>query len=282
MKMNRREFILGGVATSLAGCRCLRFGCHPRTAVQAYSVRDLLSKDFHGTCARLAALGLDGLEMWGTKDFEARMVRRSLDDSRLVACGAHVGIEQLLPDARNWAFDYAQTVGYTRIIVPWLMPEKGLADEPDWWRRQAAVMNAAADAARARGLAIGYHNHDHEFGRSFGGKTVWEILTGEFSDDIFIQWDVGALAHADQDAAAWMRRYPGRCPTIHVKDDWDKDLGYWGVIGEPPPGRPGVDWQAVATELRRHPVEWAVVEPATSDRLDTVARSLARLKELDA
>jgi len=279
--MNRREFILTGAAAAfVAGCKCpLCGGGLSKKAVQAYSLRDLLVKDFAGTCDSLAKLGLDGLEMWGTSKFAAKDVRRSLDASGLVASAAHVDIEALRPENLNRTFDYAETVGCTRIIVPWLMPEgKALLNERAWWLGNAEILNGAAAAAEGRGLTIGYHNHDHEFGKKLGGQTIWELFTGAFRDDIFIQWDVGALAHAGQDAASWMRKYPGRCPTVHMKDDWDKSRGCWGVIGEPPPGRPGVDWPSVVAELKLHPVEWTVVEPATSDRLDTVAQSLAKLK----
>lgn len=278
--MNRREFISSGLMAALAaGCKCPFCGRGARKAAQAYPLRDLLKRDFEGTFAGVAKLGFEGMELWNPKGFDAKRIRRNLDANGLVACGSHVGIDLLAPANLAWTFDYAETVGFNRLIVPWLSPDAKEQDVPGWWKRQADVMNAAAAAAAKRGLKVGYHNHVHEFGTSFGGKTVWEIFAGALEREVLLQWDVGALVNAGQDAAAWIRKYPGRCETIHLRDNWDNKRQSYGVIGEPPAGERGVDWQAVAAALRENPVEWAIVEPTSSDRLDTFARSLVRLEE---
>ena len=281
MNINRRQFISTGAMAALAGCcQCPFGGRKPKFAVQTFSLRKLLEKDMAGTYESIGRLGLQGIELWDTPRFDAKTVRKLADGNGLEVCGAHVNLDLLAPEKLNWSLDYAATVGNRYIVVPWLCPGKDEKDVGGWWRRKADLFNELAQKMKPYGVKLGYHNHTHEFSTRFGDKTVWEMFVGNFSDDVMLQWDVGALVHCGEDPVAWYRRYPGRCPSVHVRDESDKPNGFFGVVGEPPPGKKGVDWMALKQAFETDMPEWVVIEPVSCDRFDTVEKSLAYLKGL--
>ena len=281
MNLNRRQFISTGAMAALAGCcQCPAAGRKPKFAVQTFSLRKLLAKDLAGTYESIGKLGLQGVELWDTPKFDAKTVRKLVDDNGLEVCGAHVGIDLLSPAKLNWTIDYAAAVGNRYIVVPWLGPGKDEKDVGGWWRRQADRFNELAAKLKPHGIKFGYHNHTHEFSTRFDGKTVWEIFVDNFTPDVMLQWDVGGLIHSGEDPAAWYRRYPRRCPSIHVRDEWDPQNGFFGVVGEPPKGMKGIDWKALKKAFDDDMPEWIVIEPVSSDRFDTVEKSLAYLKGL--
>ena len=282
MTVNRRTFLATGAAGLLSGCASFPlFGGKPKLAVQTYVLRDLLKKDLAGTYARIRELGLEGVELWNTPAFDPKTIRRLLDDNGLEVCGAHLSHDMLSPGKIERTLDYANEVGNRNLIVAWMQPSKDEKDVVGWWRREADFYSRAAVTAAARGCRVGYHNHYHEFTQRFGGKTLWEIFMTRISKDVIIQLDVGSAVHVDEDPVYWYTRFPGRSPSVHLRDEWDKEKGFPGVIGEPPPGRKGVDWPALFAAMRADPVtEWAVLEPVTSDTFDTVAKSIDNLRAM--
>ena len=280
--LTRRSFLAAGAAGLMSGCASFPgFGARPKLAVQTYVLRDLLARDLDGTYARIRELGVEGVELWNTPAFDPKTVRRLLDDNGLEVCGAHLRHDMLSPEKIGRTLDYANEVGHRNLIVAWMQPAKDVKDVVDWWRREADFYTRAAVVAAERGCRVGYHNHYHEFTQRFGGRTPWEVFMARISSDVVVQLDVGSAAHVDMDPVYWYRRYPGRSPSVHLRDDWDGEKGYPGVVGEPPPGRPGVDWPELFAAMREDPVtEWAVLEPVTSDTFDTLARSIDNLRRM--
>ena len=57
--------------------------------------------------------------------------------------------------------------------------------------------------------------------------------------------------------------------------------GCFGVVGEPPPGKTAVDWQGLKAAFAADRPEWFVIEPVTSDRFDTISRSIDNLEGME-
>jgi hypothetical protein len=93
LMISRREFL----ATSAVGALAMATSRFPtaeaeapnRLGVQLYVLRDLLAKDFDGTLAKVAGMGIKTVEFSGFYDRTAPEVRTSLSNAGLTASGAH-------------------------------------------------------------------------------------------------------------------------------------------------------------------------------------------------
>ncbi len=84
----------------------------------------------------------------------------------------------------------------------------------------AKILNTLGAIAKKYGIRVCYHNHTTEFYPDpETGKPLHEILIEETDPDLVsIQLDVGWATAAGVDVLAYLRKYPGRFASIHVKE----------------------------------------------------------------
>ena len=121
----------------------------------------------------------------------------------------------------------------------------------------AKLFSAAAATAKAAGMYVGYHNHQHEFKDKFDdGLCKWETLFDNASPDVCMQLDVGHVVSAGQDPVKWLKKYPNRSRTLHAKEIYPGP----GVLGQVPAGMKGVQWDDVFAAAEADVTEWYIVE----------------------
>jgi len=184
-------------------------------AVQMYSVREDAAADLPGVLARIADMGYDGVEFAGYYDHSGPDIRKMLDDTGLVCCGTHSRIDTLLGDEFGRTVDLHQTLGATRPIVPGLSAE--YTQSADAWRKTAGIFNEIAAKLKAHGMQTGYHNHHTEFTPSDSGELPWDIFFGNTVDDVIMQFDTGNAMFGGGEAIPFLKAYPGRARTVHLK-----------------------------------------------------------------
>ncbi len=242
----------------------------PGIALQMYTVRAEAQADFAGTLRQVAAIGYPAVQLAGYGDRQAADLRQLLDDLGLTVAGAHIALERL-ETALDDEIDYNAQLGNRDLICPILRAERR-GDEAAV-RAVVGTLNAIGARCRERGARFSYHNHAFEFER-VGDRTLMEILLDE-TDPAAVYWepDVYWIAHAGQDPAAWLRRYAGRCPLVHLKDM---------TAGQPPTfaevGEGILDFQPIFAATAD--AEWYVVEQDTCARppLESIAISLRHLR----
>ena len=94
------------------------------------------------------------------------------------------------------------------------------------------------------------------------GRYVREVQPGGFAA-VFKELDVGWCATAGEDPCAWLRRFPNRSPTIHAKEH---AYARSSIFGDLPPGKKGVDWDALFAATDANGVEWYVIETESMQR----------------
>ena len=70
-------------------------------AIQLYSLRDELDKDFKGTLKTVKEMGYDGVEFAGLADNDPKEVKAWLDELGLVAVSAHVPLEEFIREGEE-------------------------------------------------------------------------------------------------------------------------------------------------------------------------------------
>lgn len=184
--------------------------------VQVYSVRDDAAKDFKGTMQKLKDMGYDGVELAGLYGMEADEIRKILDEVGIPAISAHVPFAELRSDPDGTVAKYV-SIGCKWIAVPYLMEE----DRPGTpgFEKTMADLVTIGEACRKHGVKMLYHNHDFEFTAKVDGMYALDYMYANISADLLeTELDTCWVNVGGENPAAYVRKYTGRAPIVHLKD----------------------------------------------------------------
>jgi sugar phosphate isomerase/epimerase len=241
--------------------------------LQLYSVREDCKADLPGTIAAVGKMGYDGVEFAGYYDRSAQDLRKMLDDSGLVCCGTHTGLETLLGDNLAKTIEFNKILGNKYLIVPGL-PEKNRSSHQAWLD-SAKLFNELAEKVQPHGMLVGYHNHGVEF-TAMDGELPWDTFFGNTKKEVVMQLDIGNAMSSGADPLPYLYRYPERAITIHVKEyskTNDKAL-----IGEG-----DVPWKALFALCKAvGNTEWYIIEQESYayKPIECVERCLRNLRKM--
>ncbi len=242
-------------------------------ALQLYSIRHDCEKDLPGTLKAVAEMGYEGVDFAGYYGYDAPTLRGMLDDVGLKAAGCHTGIQTLLGDELPKTVEFNHILGNKFLIVPGL-PE-AYRNSRDAWLRTADLFNEIAAKLKPEGMFTGYHNHHIEFA-PLDGELPWDTFFGNTVADVVMQMDLGNALHGGADPVAFLKRYPGRARTVHLK-------AYSATNDKALIGEDDVDWAEVFRVCEADGVtEWYIVEQESYAYLplECVARCLQALRAM--
>ena len=154
-------------------------------------------------------MGYEGVELFDLHGHAARrgrLVARRDRPRRLRPPRAARAVESELPDLAA----EARTLGWRRLVVGWVDPSDARAG------RSSRRLTAAAAAAAAHGLELGFHNHDAEVRRVTAAPASWTSCSR--ATTLFLELDLGWAWYAGAIRSPSSDRARGRCPLVHVKD----------------------------------------------------------------
>jgi sugar phosphate isomerase/epimerase len=184
-------------------------------AVQLYSVRDVLEKDFSGVLKKVKDMGYAGVEFAGYYGHTAAQVKKELQKLGLVAVSAHVALDALAADTAG-AIAFHKELGVKYLAIPYL--EEGSRPGTPKWPEVVTAIRKVAEALQKAGIQLLYHNHDFEFVK-LGGEYALDALYRTIPMPLLAtQLDTCWLRVAGVDPAAYLRKYAGRSPVVHLKD----------------------------------------------------------------
>ena len=226
-------------------------------ALQLYTMRDPAKKDLLDTLKKCREMGWEYVQWSGMLSLPAEKIREALDATGLKAIAAHVGMEPFEKDfdeqVRFW-----KTVGVKDVGPGGMMKDckATLAD----WLKGAQRLDAIGAKLRAVGMRLSYHNHTFEFDKfPEDPRTKFDILMETTRpENLNAELDVGWAFAAGADSAAFLRKYKGRCKTLHAKDILPAPKGTRGKLV--PLGQGGVNWKDVLTAAHEAGVEWYIYE----------------------
>lgn len=244
--------------------------------LQLYTLRDATSEDFEGTLRQVAAMGYEGVEFAGYGDIEASRMRALLDELGLKAIGSHIGLH-LLEERLEEEIEYLQTIGARYAICPYLLDDQRGADA---WAKHFVNFEQYGKRFREAGIEFCYHNHDFEFQVEVDGQFVFDALYDRISPDLLkVEMDIGWVQYAGQDPLAYISKYAGRLPLLHLKD-YRKGGAEQG-IDTVELGRGDLPLLPIINRAAESEVEWIIVEQDTcaNPPLESVAESMEWLKQ---
>jgi len=220
-------------------------------ALQLYSVREDCAKDLPSVLEQLAKMGYEGVEFAGYYGYDAKSLRKLLDDLGLKVAGTHIGIDTLLGDNLKGTIEFNQILGNKFLIVPGLPAEYNNSKAA--WLKTAAIFNEIDQQLRPLGLYTGYHNHHTEF-TPLDGELPWDTFFGNTDSRVVMQFDTGNAMHGGAEPLQFIKRYPGRALTVHMKEFSKSDSG--ALVGEG-----DMPWKEVLATLEAQgATQWYIIE----------------------
>ena len=231
--------------------------------LELFTVRDLMSKDFEGTLAKVAEIGYKEVEPVGYGGLDPKQFRALLDRYGLSAPSTHSGaidgpdLEQQLEGHQIMGIKYteirarrpggpgpggapggpgAPAAGRPPGAGP---PPGGMPQRPpqteEAVKRSAEQYNKYGAIAKKFGMKILIHNHAGEFDLLENSKkTQYDVLLADTDPALVaMQIDVGWAYVAGQNVLEMFRNNPGRYELWHVKDV----VGLKNIDLSTPPGR---------------------------------------------
>jgi sugar phosphate isomerase/epimerase len=186
-------------------------------ALQLYTLRDPAKKDLADTLKKAREMGWEYVQWSGMPNLPAEKIRAALDTAGLKAIAAHVGIETFEQD-----FDanvkFWKTVG-NKDLAPGGMMSDCKADL-EGWLKGAQRLDALGAKLRAAGFRLSYHNHNFEFGKFPGDdrRKIDILMQATKPENLCAELDLAWVLVGGADPATYIRKYKGRCPTVHAKD----------------------------------------------------------------
>jgi sugar phosphate isomerase/epimerase len=246
-------------------------------AIQLYTLRDHLRSvaEFEETCRKLVNIGYRAVEVGGVDHavIPPAECRRICADHGLTICATHQSGDDIFHQTTR-TIDAAAAMGTDLMVYPW--PGDTDFSSEAVVAEFIAKLNAAGSAITAAGMALAYHNHQHEF-RKLNGRLVLERIYQE--TQLMAEIDTYWVQYGGGDPVAWCRKLAGRLPIIHLKDyrvNHDNSIGFCEV------GHGNLDMPAIIAEAARSGCRWYCVEQDTcpGDPFESIRMSFDYLAAL--
>lgn len=184
-------------------------------AYQIYSARQEAEQNLGAVFAALAQMGYDGVEFAGFYGHSSDDINALLSEHGLKAISSHVPFSLIEADMFG-VISYHKAIGCEYIAVPYLDDETrpGAPGFAMTLRKMAQFGRLCREA----GITLLYHNHDFEFVTVSGQYGLDFIYDAIPPCTLQTEIDVCWVKFAGEDPAAYIRKYAGRCPVVHLKD----------------------------------------------------------------
>jgi sugar phosphate isomerase/epimerase len=215
--------------------------------LQLFTVREDMKKDFKGTLAAVAEMGYEAIETGAPAEMGAQEFAAFVKSLGLVTAGVHAGVDELMV-AGSRPYQYARALGAPHVTI------SAMYDVDKDWNALIEKVKIAAAVAKKEGFQFTYHNHHLEFKR-LGGEYALDILYAR-TDPKLVQCELDTywIKRGGEDPVAYIKKYKGRTPEIHLKDMDPADESFTEI------GNGCMDLAAIFDAARYVGAKWIIVE----------------------
>ena len=181
-------------------------------ALQLYTVREQLAKNFRDVVTRIAEMGYVGVEPAGFPGIEPDEASDLFADLGLEVCSMHTQLP--VGKQKNEVIEVAKELEVTRIISSTGRDNFASMDEVkklcDRWNQASAI-------AAENDLELGLHNHWWEF-TEVEGRSGFDLLIENLDPAVFFQVDTYWVNTGGGDSVEVLEKLEDRAPLVHIKD----------------------------------------------------------------
>ncbi len=188
-----------------------------KIGAQLYTVRDYCKtpEALAETLKKVADIGYTTVQVSGTCGYDPLWLDGELKKNGLSCAITHYGYRQIV-DSPYVTAQAHKTFGCKYIGIGCLPGgAEGLTRYGDF----VEECLPAAKALQEAGAYLMYHNHSFEFAHTEGGIPYLAQMAEDFPAEVMgFTLDTYWIQVGGGDPAAWIRRFAGRVPCIHLKD----------------------------------------------------------------
>ena len=273
------------VATSAGAARQIRYrgDFDGPLGVQLWTFREQAKGDPAAMLQMVRRMGLTHVETAGLYDMPVEQFADAIRKADLRVTSMHVSYEDLKNQPQT-VIANARALGARYVGVPWYPHGSTGFTEADA-RRAIADFNQFGRTLRDAGLTFFYHNHGYE-PVPYGNGTLLDLIIQE-TDPALVKFEMDVLWTwlPNVDAAALIRKYPGRFRLMHIKD-MKPGLPRGSLSGGIPAeqkaviGQGQVNWSDLMAAAERDGVEHYYIEDESPDPVANVPKSISFLEVL--
>ncbi len=211
-------------------------------ALQLYSLRDDIAKDYAGTIKKAGAMGYTAVEAanYGDGKFYGKTpeeFKADIEAAGMKVLSSHTGrglndkelASKDFTEAMKWwdqCIAAHKAAGMEYIVTPSMNVPKTLKDLQTY----CEYYNEIGKKCKENGMMFGYHNHDFELHNKIEDKVMWEYMIENTNPEyVCFEMDVYWVVRGDQSPVDYFNKYKGRFVLLHIKDN--KELGQSGMVG---------------------------------------------------
>ena len=190
----------------------IKFGCC------IFTVDDEFEKAPYETLYTLKDMGYSYTESGNFGVHSTATWRSLFNKSGIGLKSVHVNIEYM----EMWfehvvEFIENMQAGTRYIVCPVL--RGGKSDSIEKYFEEAEAMNKLGRRFKERGLQFLYHNHAYEFrDLDSNGTFGLDVLFENTDDCVKFELDTFWVKYGGQEPVAYIEKFAGRCPVIHLRD----------------------------------------------------------------
>lgn len=245
-------------------------------AIQLYSVRNELARDYVGTIEKIVSFGYAGAEFAACPSgISLEQCAGILLEMGLTVPGMHAPVPSV-PN-RSMIFDNAHMFG-----CEYLVCGKGPDDFKtiDIIKKSCDDFNFAASEAMKNNLKLVIHNHWWEY-QPIDGIPVYKVMLEHLDPEVLFELDTYWVKVGGQDPAMILDELGSRVPLVHIKDG----TGVEGNLNMKAVGQGVMDFGPIFQNAKN--AKWLICEldacatdmlQAIRDSYDYIARNAVNLK----
>lgn len=280
--MTRRQFLIQTSAiasTAVLFPACLSANDLPskfKMGYQLYSIRDLMTKDPHGTLVKLKAMGYQHGEVYGFNP-ETNLIF-GVSPSKLhdmfveldmEATSGHYDFTSLLEASDDEMKSFtdqclacAKTLKSKYLVWPLLREHQRSLEA---YGMLVKKLNVIGEHIKGSGVGLAYHNHGYEF-QDHDGITGYDMIISETDADLVkLQLDMYWLAYDPKKTPAEMiAEQPGRYKMWHIKDMHKESRDYTEL------GNGSIDYTSYLPDPATSGLEYFYIEQGGNYTVDSL------------
>ncbi|MFA5263836.1 MAG: sugar phosphate isomerase/epimerase [Opitutaceae bacterium] len=282
MKTALSLFVISLVSASLAFASTGDNSFKSPVGLQLWSLRNQFKKDVPEALKQLKGLGVTQAETAGTYGIEPAKFRQMLLDAGVQPISGHFDFGLLEKDPSAVSAQ-AKALGLKYVGCAWV-PHQGAFTEAEA-RHAIKVFTHAGEVMAKNGMRFFYHAHGYEF-QPFGDGTLLDLIIKECpADKVSFQLDTTWVYLPGQDPVVWLKKYPTRWISLHMKDlkkgvERGTLSGGTDINNDVVLGTGQIDWKAVLKTSQEIGVKFYVIEDESDAILTQVPQSVKFLSDI--